>query len=163
MPNKLSTIARHLQERVALLRTEQADLDNDELLAALYEIESGSHELRSHLAVEPPDDPQWGYPVRFVAEEYEDGSPTRIQITNKGMTLDVQRGPRGEGEQRQKPNGTDVGRLIDATVLLLEYHQDTMPCDENARILAHLHAARDEVNRRALDRIERGVWGTMQP
>ena len=71
--------------------------------------------------------------------------------------------PRGRGDARVKPRGANVRDLLATVATVLNYYQSTDLADfHNDRALAHLDAARDELERRRLDRNERGVWGTSE-
>ena len=135
-------------------RTALSDEQREDLEFTLHRLDEAAMTLRASLSLPPVKESKPGYGVRASLFPH---------ITAKGIRVDVDTKPRGRGEERVKPRGASALSLLATTATLLNYYQSTDLADEhNDRALAHLDAARDELERRRLDRAERDVWGTDQ-
>lgn len=90
-----------------------------------------------------------------------DGTPAGGATFGRGFAISWQNGPLGRGEARKEPNGAFVEDVIRAAVDRLEYYQGSrFASDHNARALALLNGALDELASRTAARESRGVEGT---
>ena len=93
----------------------------------------------------------------------ENGKPAGGVVNGVGLAINWQNGPLGSvvDSNRKEPNGAFVETVISAVVQRIEHYQATeFKCRENAIALTHLETALLWLNKRTMDRQERGVEGT---
>ena len=97
-------------------------------------------------------------------EEYRrdsDGLPNGGVSEARGLLINWQTGPLGQGSQRKAPNGARVEAVIMAAKSRLEFYQSTdLRCDETSRAIKHLMEALDDLHDRTDKRFAAGVKGT---
>ena len=127
----------------------------------LCAVEQWTHAVREELHTDPPEDPYHpGYGVRCRFKYDAQGFPAGGTITGRGMTIHLQAGPRGQGDERRKPNGADLELILKAAQeLVMHYQNSAAPSPHNSRIAKMLAGVLDEVDRRKTERHNRGVLG----
>jgi hypothetical protein len=91
------------------------------------------------------------------------GNPAGGTTFGNGFAIGWQNGPLGRGPERKEPNGAFVEDVIEAAANRLRYYQSSrFACPANARALAHLELALEELDARTTEREARAVEGTHQ-
>ncbi len=101
--------------------------------------------------------------VGFSSEHWVDGdgNPAGGNTFGVGFAIGWQHGPLGRGEERRGPNGAFVEDVINACADRIRFYQGSrFACERNARALAHLEAALEELDARTQEREALGVEGT---
>lgn len=95
--------------------------------------------------------------------EDEDGNHQGGQSFGSGFSISWQRGPMPEGDLKHQ-NGALLITVLSALIEQLRYYQSgKFYCEENAKALDHLMAARHYLDSRKERRKEQGVLGTSEP
>ena len=90
-----------------------------------------------------------------------DGNPAGGNTFGQGFAIGWQNGPLGRGGERLEPNGAFVEDVIDACADRIRFYQGSrFACDRNARALAHLEVALEELDARTREREAAGIEGT---
>ena len=88
------------------------------------------------------------------------GNPMGGTTSGVGFTIGWQHGPRGQGEEREEPNGAQVEDVARALIGRLQFFQDgPYPCAENARAMEHFQAGIDCLDARSAARERQGLEG----
>lgn len=100
-----------------------------------------------------------GYEFENVKDK--EGNPSGGFVKGNGIDIKWQNGPLGRGPDKYPPNGAFVEDVIHAAKTRIEYYNDSQfKCRENAMAITKLDEALLWLNKRTLDREERGVEGT---
>ena len=93
----------------------------------------------------------------------ENGLPCGGLVYGKQLTIFIEPGARGAGESRRKAQASNIDDMLSACDIVLAYYQETdLACEYNDRALGHVRAAEREMRDRRMDRLARGVEGTME-
>ena len=131
----------------------------EQLTDTMHMLDELAFSLRRALALPACDSrPMSGVRADFFTDE--NGNPNGGVMDAVGFHAVLQRGPRGQGGDRQAPNGSDVETFLEAADMLLSFYQDRFPSGFNERALLHVRAGQDELSRRMAERMARGVEGT---
>lgn len=101
--------------------------------------------------------------VYYTAQNFSDehGHPVGGWAEGKGFRIDWQNGPLFVDGERIEPNGAFVEYVLLAVKQRIEYYQQSpFACTENAKAIACIQEAVDQLNARTARRTATGVEGT---
>ena len=97
----------------------------------------------------------------FINNDDKHGNPAGGCVEGVGLKIHWQDGPLGRGEDRKEPNGAFVETVISAVIQRIQFYQDSkFSSRENAIAITKLEEANLRLNKRTVDRENRGVEGT---